>query len=467
MTNPIEAKASELIKGELAPLVARFADAGASAYLVGGWVRDAFLGRGREELDIDIATGARPDETERIVKGLGPIWLQGRDFGTIGVQLDGRRIEITTFRAEVYPEDSRKPSVEFGETIDDDLARRDFTINAMAIDVADLSFEDPFGGLQDLLDRRLRTPLEPEVAFAEDPLRMLRAARFVSQLGFDLDADAIEAMTSMHDRLSIISAERVRDELSKLLVGDHVSAALWLLVESGLTDEFLPELPALQLEQDPVNRHKDVLAHTIAVTEKASPHLRVRLAALLHDIGKPKTRSYAGGKVSFHHHEAVGARMARERMVALRFPSNFIDEVAELIFLHLRFHTYSMGWTDRAVRRYVRDAGDLLEDLNELVRCDCTTRNARKAAALDQRMEELEDRIRELSEKEELARIRPPLDGRQVMDHLGIAPGRIVGDALDHLLELRLDEGPIDEAEAYQLLDEWAADKGITRASGP
>jgi poly(A) polymerase len=321
---------------------------------------------------------------------------------------------------------------------------------------------DPHGGAVDLAARVLRTPMGPEVSFGDDPLRMLRAARFVAGLGLVPVPELVAAIEAMHPRLEIVSAERIRDELSRLLVVDDPSAGLWLLCETGLSDEFLPELNAMRLEQDPIHTHKDVLAHTIAVVKNTPPELRIRLAALLHDVGKPKTRSIGPGGVSFHHHEVVGARMAEERLRALRYPNDLVEEVTKLVYLHLRIHTYAMGWTDKAVRRYVRDAGDLLDDLNVLQRCDCTTRNQRKAAALSRRMDDLEARIAELRAQEELDAIKPPLDGRQVMDHLGVEPGRVIGDALDHLLELRLDEGPMSEDEAYARLDEWAAERGIT-----
>lgn len=461
MPSAIEERIAALVEGELSPVIDALSNAGFEAYLVGGLVRDAFLNRGLEDLDVDIATDAHPDEIEKIVGRLGPTWVQGREFGTIGVAIGDRHVEITTFRSDVYANASRKPEVAFGDSIEDDLARRDFTVNAMAINAKDLTLVDPLNGVQHLFERRLVTPAEPEQTFSEDPLRMLRAARFVSQIGFEIDPESIAAIKAMNDRIEIVSAERIREEFSKLLVGEGVGDALRVIVETGLADRFIPELPALKLEQDPIHQHKDVLAHTIAVTSSTSPRLRLRLAAVMHDVGKPRTRSYAGGKVSFHHHEVVGARMARNRLTDLRYPSAVVDDVSELVMLHLRFHTYAMGWTDRAVRRYVRDAGPLLEDLNELVRCDCTTRNKGKAAALNRRMDELEVRIEVLSEQEELAKIRPPLDGNQVIEYLGVEPGPVVGDALDHLLELRLDLGPIDESKAYELLAEWAEERGL------
>lgn len=331
----------------------------------------------------------------------------------------------------------------------------------MALELPHLSLVDPFGGLEDLAQRRLRTPLEPEVSFLDDPLRMLRAARFIARYALEAGPGVAAAVEAHRGRLEIVSGERIRDELNRLVMLDDPSLGLWFLVDTGLMDEFLPEIPALRLEQDPVHRHKDVLAHTIAVVAKTRPELRVRLAALLHDVGKPKTRAIGPKGVTFHHHEVVGARMARDRLSGLKYPNELIDDVVQLVYLHLRFHTYGMGWTDRAVRRYVRDAGPLLDDLNHVVRCDCTTRNQRKAERLAGRMDELEERIDELRQLEELDRIRPPLDGNQVMSHLGVAPGPVVGDALDFLLELRLDEGPMDEAEAFRHLDGWARGRGI------
>jgi poly(A) polymerase len=438
---------------------------GHRAFLVGGSVRDALLDR--DIVDVDIATDTRPEAIEALVRPWADaVWLQGQRFGTIGCQKDGERFEITTFRADVYHRESRKPEVTFSDDVETDLSRRDFTVNALAIALDAGSdtgpqLVDPFGGLADLAARRLRTPLAPEVSFEDDPLRMLRAARFVATLGFAPDQALVAAIEHMHERMKIVSAERVRDELSKLLLADDPSSGLWLSARTGLSDEFLPELNAMRLEQDPIHRHKDVLAHTIAVVAKTSPDLRIRLAALLHDVGKPRTRGYSPQGVTFHHHEVVGARMARERMLALRYPNELVDDVARLVELHLRFHTYRMGWTDSAVRRYVRDAGPLLDDLNELTRCDCTTRDARKAAALGRRMDELEARIAELREREELARIRPDLDGNQVMKFLGVPPGRVVGEALDYLLELRLEEGPLGEEEACARLGAWARARGI------
>jgi poly(A) polymerase len=443
----------------------RLAAEGHESHLVGGTVRDAFVDGDGEEGDVDIATDARPDVVERIVGDWADqTWLAGREFGTIGARKGNRTYEVTTYRAEVYRPESRKPEVRFSDDIETDLSRRDFTVNAMALGIPDPTFVDPFGGAADLAARVLRTPLSPEVSFEDDPLRMLRAARFVAQLGADPVPELVASIGDLRHRLEIVSAERVRDELSKLLLTADPTAGLWLLCETRLADEFLPELNAMRLEQDPIHTHKDVLAHTIAVVRNTRPELVVRLAALFHDVGKPKTRSFEkgkGGGVSFHHHEVVGARMTEERLRALKYPADVVAAVTKLVFLHLRIHTYAMGWSDKAVRRYVRDAGPLLDQLNHLQRCDCTTRNPKRAAALGRRMDDLEARIAELREQEELDAIRPPLDGRQVMAHLDVPPGRVVGEALEYLLDLRLDEGPIDEPDAYERLSAWAREKGI------
>lgn len=441
-------------------LAARFREAGHRCYMVGGSVRDAFLDRALE--DIDITTDARPEVIEAIVRPWADaVWLQGQRFGTIGCAKGDDRFEITTFRAEVYRPESRKPEVRYADDIATDLSRRDFTVNAMALALDDPELVDPFDGLADLAARRLRTPMSPDISFEDDPLRMLRAARFIATLGVEPVPELTEAVARMRERLEIVSAERIRDELSKMLVADDPSAGLWFVSKTRLADEFLPELNAMQLEQDPIHRHKDVLAHTIAVVAKTAPDLVLRLAALLHDIGKPKTRGFASGGVTFHHHEVVGARMARERLVALRYSNEIVDNVTALVALHLRFHTYRMGWTDSAVRRYVRDAGPLLERLNELTRCDCTTRNAKKAAALARRMDELEARIDELNAQEELKKIKPPLDGVEIMEFLGVDPGPVVGEARTYLLDLRLDEGPMSKDDAYARLAQWANERGI------
>ena len=444
---------------ETSELAARFTAAGKRLYLVGGVVRDAVLGRLTPGGDLDFTTDALPDETERIVSGWADaVWTQGKRFGTIGVLAGDRRMEITTHRAEAYASDSRKPEVEFAHAIEADLSRRDFTVNAMALSLPDMQLIDPFNGVADLGAGRLRTPLSPDESFSDDPLRMLRAARFIAGYGLAPEPPLVDAVMSMRARLDIVSDERVRDELDKLMTAEKPGEGLWFLVQTGLAEEFLPELPALALEQDPIHRHKDVLAHTIAVVDNTSPDRLLRLAALFHDVGKPKTRSFGSrGTVTFHHHEVVGARMTRDRMRALRYSAEDIETVSRLVELHLRFHTYRMGWTDSAVRRYVRDAGPLLDQLNELTRCDCTTRNAAKARALSRRMDELDARIAELREQEELRAIRPDLDGNAVMKRLGIKPGPDVGEALAFLLELRLDEGPLGPDEAGRRLDEWWA----------
>ncbi len=439
----------------------RFRLAGHELYLVGGVVRDLLLGRRREEMELDFATDALPRETTKVLRGWADRqYLVGVRFGTVGARAGEARLEITTFRAEVYAPEHRKPAVTFGTDLSTDLSRRDFTVNAMAVRLPEGEFIDPFAGVKDLAARRLDTPLDPDIAFSDDPLRMLRAARFVSQLGLTPAPRVLEGIGRMRERLSIVSAERIADELTKLLLGAEPVGGLELVVETGLADLFLPELPALRLEQDPVQRHKDVLHHTFAVVERCEPDLVLRLAALLHDIGKPRTRQITAEGVSFHHHEVVGARMARERLQALRYPDSVVEDVAKLVEMHLRFHGYS-GWTDSAVRRYVRDADPLLDRLNQLTRADCTTQNRFKAKKLEALQDDLEERIARLAEEENLEQMRPPLDGRQVMEHLGIPPGPDVGRALDHLLELRLERGPIPEEEAYRLLEAWAAEQGL------
>lgn len=438
----------------------RFAARGHECYLVGGSVRDMILGRFSP--DLDFTTSAHPTETTQVLRGWSDRqYLVGVRFGTVGALKDDVRLEITTFRQEVYAEEHRKPSVTFGKDLQTDLGRRDFTINAMAVKVPDGTFVDPFGGVRHLAARVLDTPQDPEVAFADDPLRIVRAARFAAQLDVTPSPRVVAAMGAMRDRLSIVSAERIRDELDKLLVSSGAARGLALLVDTGASDRFLPELAALKLEQDPVHHHKDVLMHTYAVVERTEPDLSLRIAALLHDIGKPATREITPDGVQFHHHEVVGARMAEARMRELRYPSSTIADVHALIEMHLRFHGYGdgEGWSDSAVRRYVRDAGPLLDKLNQLTRADCTTRNPKKAARFAQLQDDLEERIARLAEQENLDAMRPPLDGTQVMAHLGVEPGRIVGEALNHLMELRLERGPIDENEAYALLDVWAAER--------
>lgn len=443
-----------------------FQAAGHGAWLVGGWVRDALLGK--VQADLDFATDARPEQTLQILRSIlppgaaGKVWTTGIGFGTVGAQLGEHRVEVTTFRREVYRRESRNPEVAYADDLETDLSRRDFTVNAMALQLLpDVSLIDPFGGLADLGARRIQTPLAPEVSFSDDPLRMLRAVRFASTLEFAVGPRVLQAIEAMHERLSIVSAERVREELSKLMLGRAPSEALDLATRAGLAGEFMPELPALRLEQDPIHRHKDVFRHTLAVldnvcaTDAAEPDLGLRLSAILHDVGKPKTRAITPEGVSFHHHEVVGAEMAEARLRELRYPVRLVEEVCQLVCLHLRLHSYRLGWTDRAVRRYVRDAGPLLGKLNTLVRADCTTRNPARARELSARVDELEGRIRELAAREELARLRPALDGHEVMSHLGIGPGPQVGEGLDFLMEIRMDEGEISKQAAYRRLDEW------------
>lgn len=454
----------------IAPLIddlgRRFTDAGHELALVGGPVRDAMLGR--QHNDLDFATSARPEQTEALLKGWADaIWDMGRAFGTIGCRRGDWQVEITTYRSEAYDPDSRKPAVDFGDTLAGDLGRRDFTVNAMAVRVPGREFEDPYGGVVDLAHRVLRTPGRPEDSFSDDPLRMMRAARFAAQLGFTVDPAVVEAMRAMASRIEIISAERVRDELVKLICAPYPRLGLSLLVETGLADLVLPELPALKLERDEHHRHKDVYEHTLTVLEQSidlesrlpdgGPDFVSRFAALMHDVGKPRTRRFVDdGTVTFHHHDVVGAKMTRKRMKALRFSNDEIDAVGQLVEQHLRFHGYGSGeWTDSAVRRYVRDAGDQLDRLHVLTRADCTTRNQRKADRLRRTYDELEERIARLSEQEELAAIRPDLDGNQIMEILGIGPGREVGLAYKFLLELRMDNGPMSEEDATAALRAW------------
>lgn len=440
-------------------LGARFAEAGHELYLVGGSVRDLLLHR--PSRDLDFATSAHPDETTRVLQGWAERrYLVGVTFGTVGALKDGERLEITTFRHEVYAHEHRKPTVTFGDDIDTDLSRRDFTINAMAVRLPGGDLVDPYGGVRHLGAKLLDTPLEPEVSFDDDPLRMVRAARFVSQLDVDAAPRVVTAIGAMRHRLEIVSAERIAVELSRLLTGARPAKGLELLVSTKLADGFLPELAALELEQDPVHHHKDVLRHTYAVVEATEPDAVVRLAALLHDIGKPATRKITSDGVQFHHHEVVGARMAEQRLRELRFPNHVIDDVRTLVEMHLRFHGYGDGWSDAAVRRYVRDAGPLLDQLNQLTRADVTTRNERRAAKFQALQDDLEARIARLAEQENLDALRPPLDGKQVMDHLGIAPGPEVGEALGFLMDARLDRGPIPDDEAYALLDTWWKERG-------
>ncbi len=455
------------------PLAERFAASGHRLYLVGGVVRDLLVDRPVDQAnDVDLTTDALPAQIKAIVSPMATaVWNQGERFGTIGATIGGDDYEITTHRAEAYSSDSRKPTVEFATEIEEDLSRRDFTVNAMALEVTapTPTLIDPFDGVADLYAKVLRTPVAPELSFSDDPLRMMRAARFISSFDLAPTPELSASVTSMSERLGIVSAERIRDELCKLVVVLDPSAGLWFLHDTGLAAMFLPELPAMRLEQDPIHRHKDVLGHTIAVVRQSPPELVVRLSALFHDVAKPTTRSIGPSGVSFHHHEVVGARMTKDRMRALRFSNDMIADVSRLVYLHLRFHTYEMGWSDSAVRRFVRDAGPLLPELIALTRADCTTRNKRKAEALALRIDGLEARIEQLRQDEELASIRPDLDGATVMAHLGVAPGPVVGRALEHLLEARLDHGPMEREAALAVLDQWWAgqpESAETPASG-
>ena len=446
-------------------VAAEFDKGGKQLYLVGGAIRDALLQRVREGAEFDFATDASPDETKRLIEPFASaVWLQGEKFGTVGARIGDVDVEITTFRTEHYQPSSRHPDVTFEANIETDLSRRDFTINAMALHLLEKRLIDLFNGMGDLEQRVIRTPQDPRDSFSDDPLRMLRAFRFASELDFRIAEPTLEAISELRGELANISAERVRDELSRLLKGAAPGRALTLAEETGLTEHFLPELSSLKLEQDPVHRHKDVFTHTLAVVERTEPKLKLRLAALLHDVGKPKTRRIGPEGVSFHHHEVVGAKIAQARLRELRYPNEVVDSVVEAIRLHHRFHTYRLGWTDSAVRRYVRDAGDVLPLVNGLVRADCTTRNTDKAKRLAKRMDELEDRIKELAVEEEISRIRPELDGQQVMAYLGVPGGPVVGEAMDHLLDIRLDEGVLGEDAIYKRLDEWARERDIEPA---
>jgi poly(A) polymerase len=452
----------------------RFAGAGHELHLVGGSVRDALLGRLGD--DLDFATDARPDETLAIVSGwASTTWETGREFGTIGAQRNGLRLEITTYRAEAYDGVSRNPVVEYGSSLLDDLGRRDFAVNAMAVSLPGHVFTDPYGGLSDLAKRVLRTPGTPFQSFGDDPLRMLRAARFASTLRFAPDPAVVTAMTAMAQDLGRIAAERIRDEFTKLLCGGDPVAGLRLLVDTGLAEVFLPELPGLRLAIDEHAQHKDVYEHTLTVLSNAiaqedaeAPDFVLRMAALMHDCGKPVTKAIGPDRrVSFHHHEVVGARLTRARMKAMRYPKEVIADVAELVLLHLRFYGYGRGeWTDSAVRRYVTDAGPLLDRLHKLTRSDCTTRNRRKAAQLAADYDALEERIARIAVEEDLARVRPDLDGNAIMALLGLPPGPLVGEAWRHLKELRLDRGPLEHDEAVAELMRWAAEHGITPPAG-
>jgi len=440
----------------------RFATAGHELALVGGSVRDALLGRLGQ--DLDFTTDARPDQVVALLREWADAWWEvGIAYGTVGARKGDLVVEVTTYRDEVYRSESRKPEVTYGDSLEGDLRRRDLTVNAMAVAVPGTTFVDPFGGLEDLAARVLRTPGRPQDSFSDDPLRMLRVARFVAQLGFTVDPAVVAAMTEMAQRITIVSAERVRDEVVKLVTAPGPRAGLALLVETGLAEHVLPELPRLALEIDEHHRHKDVYEHTLTVLEQAigledsGPDVVLRLAALLHDVGKPRTRRFekAGG-VSFHHHEVVGAKLTRARLQALRFPKDVVEDVARLVELHLRFHGYGTGaWTDAAVRRYVADAGPLLDRLHKLTRSDCTTRNRRKAEQLRRTYDHLEERIARLREQEELDAIRPDLDGNAIMEILGVPPGRVVGKAWAHLKEVRMEQGPLSRDDAVAELRRW------------
>lgn len=504
------ARLTELARsGPVAKLATAFADAGAQLALVGGPVRDAFLGRPVH--DLDFATDARPDRILEIVKPIAQAhWDIGREFGTIGARIDGEQVEITTYRSDEYDGQSRKPVVAFGDSIEGDLHRRDFTVNALALALPQLELVDPTGGFQDLIDGVLRTPIEPEISFGDDPLRMLRGIRFSSQLGFQLDYAAFEATREMASRIKDISAERVRDEFIKLMSTDSPRAGIELLVETGLADLVLPELPALQLERDSAHQHKDVYEHSIQVLENAialekeaaakrvaavedaaadgsqsaadpsgagdesaaaegtipaEADVVLRIAALLHDIGKPRTREFGpNGQVTFHGHDWVGAKMTKKRLSALRFDNDSVKAIARLVELHMRMYNYgSAGWTDSAVRRFARDAGERLDQLLILIRADITTRNRRKSERLQFGINDLENRLAALREQEELDAMRPDLDGDQIMRILDLKPGREVGEARKFLLDLRLDEGALGEEEATKRLLAWWASRSESR----
>jgi poly(A) polymerase len=461
----ISALSSKPLASDLAK---KFAEAGFTLALVGGPVRDAILGRLGN--DLDFTTNAKPDETKSIIKkGADSLWETGREFGPIAAQFGDVTVEITTYRSEKYETQSRNPEVNFGDNIEGDLLRRDFTVNAMALELTTTppTFIDNFDGVNDLARKVLRTPGTPENSFSDDPLRMMRAARFAAQLGFDVDPTILVAIKEMAARIEIISAERVRDEFVKLIMSENPRIGIALLVDTGLADYVLPEIPKLKLEIDEHHHHKDVYEHTLKVLEQAisledrlgGPNLVIRLAALLHDIGKPKTRELiAGGGVSFHHHEVVGARMAKERLKTLRFSNDVVSDVSSLVFLHLRFHGYGTGeWTDSAVRRYIRDAEHQLIHLHVLTRADCTTRNQRKAESLAKTYDSLEERILKLMAEEELEKIRPDLDGVEIMAILGISPSPVVGRAYQYLLDLRMDRGPLGpDAAKAELLTWWS-----------
>ncbi len=461
------------VSGPVLELGRRFDHAGHELHLVGGSVRDALLGKPGN--DVDLCTDARPEVVLGLLEGWAQAtWTTGIEFGTVGATRSGIRVEITTFRADCYDRIGRNPEVAYSSSLTDDLMRRDFTVNAMALSVPTRVFTDPYGGIGDLVARQLRTPGAATDSFSDDPLRMLRAARFAAQLEFSVTSDVIAAMSAMAEQITRVSAEPIRDEFSKLLCGSDPVAGLRLLVHTGLAEHVLPELPGMQLAIDEHHQHKDVYEHSLTVLSQAveaedpaspegPPDLLLRLAALLHDIGKPATRRHEpGGGVSFHHHEVVGAKLVRKRLRALRYPKDVIEAVARLVFLHLRFHGFGRGeWTGSAVRRYVTDAGPLLPRLHKLVRSDCTTRNRRRAMVLAATYDELERRIAVLQQKEDLARVRPDLDGNEIMRLLNLPPGPLVGKAWQHLKELRLTHGPLDREQAEAELVRWAASQGI------
>ena len=471
MTQLLDTSSLHPVSHELGRL---FDSAGYELSLVGGPVRDLLLGR--DALDLDFTTNASPDQTLELIRDWADAhWEIGREFGTIGMRKSGMQLEVTTYRAEAYDPGSRKPTVAFGDDLTEDLRRRDFTVNAMALRLPGMELVDPFGGIKDLHAGVLRTPGTPEDSFTDDPLRMMRAARFSSQLGLTVAESVREAMTAMAERIEIVSAERVREELVKLICGAHPRRGTELMVDTGLAQIVLPEVPALQLETDEAHHHKDVYQHSLTVMEQAAeketgpdgpvpaPDFVLRFAALMHDVGKPATRRFEpSGAVSFRHHEVVGAKLTRKRMKALRFDNDTIKRVTRLVELHMRFYGYGdADWTDSAVRRYVRDAGDELERLHRLTRSDVTTRNKRKASRLARHYDELEHRIDQLAEQEQLDAVRPELDGQQIMAILGIPPGPQVGRAYKFLLEMRLDEGAVGEDVARERLVSWAREKGV------
>jgi poly(A) polymerase len=462
---------------EVADIGRLFAKHGYQLALVGGPVRDVF--RRERPSDLDLTTDATPDQILAVVDGWADAtWTVGIAFGTVGLRKGSSVFEITTYRSEQYRTTSRKPDVRYGRSLEEDLSRRDFTVNAMAARLPGYELVDPFGGLDALQDKVLRTPGRPEDSFGDDPLRILRAARFAAKLGFTIAADVRAAMTEQAPRLRIVSAERIAGELAKLMLTSDPMLGIDILVQTGVADEVLPEVSLLRMEADEHHRHKDVYQHSLTVLRQAielepryglEADLTVRLAALLHDIGKPQTRELLpDGRVAFHHHEVVGAKLARRRLTALRFPNDLVRDVSELVKLHLRFHGYGEGeWTDSAVRRYVRDAGPLLSRLHVLTRADCTTRNQAKARRLARAYDGLEQRIAELSEQEELASIRPELDGNDIMRILGLTQGPLVGEARDFLLELRITRGLIGRDQAAQELLDWAAELGISPPEPP